>query len=241
MYDCNVLYSIPVQHVITVYWCQYCTVFTYYVLYVITVYWCQYCTVCHYWLLMSVLHSIYVLSNAPQYTCRYRLLSLLSTDVSTVQYLHNKTLQCLRNNEESKVMYWVSFTIDDSVKREWDVLHMGINWHGQQTTNDGRRQHTLNLSYYLTLHNRVTIIIQTNNCHFEVRRNDIYIIICSAARRNTVGFSWIEQKKVTRPKSHRYSNPWECRVTYDSIIDPLSHVWPQSNMEFRFLKMKNIP
>ncbi len=52
----------------------------------------------------------------------------------------------------------------------------------------------------------------------------IYIIICSTARRNTVGFSWIEQKKVTRPKSHRYSNPWECKVTYDSIIDQISAV-----------------
>jgi hypothetical protein len=76
----------------------------------------------------------------------------------------------------------------------------------------------------MTLHNRVTIIIQTNNCRFEVRRNDIYIFICSAARRNTVGFSWIEQKKVTRPKSHGYSNPWECKVTYDSIIDLISVV-----------------
>ena len=77
----------------------------------------------------------------------------------------------------------------------------------------------------MILHNRVTIIIQTNNWHFKVRRNDIYIyIICSAARRNTVGFSWIEQKKVTRPKSHRYSNPCECNVTDDSIIDLISMV-----------------
>ena len=76
----------------------------------------------------------------------------------------------------------------------------------------------------MILHNRVTIIIQTNNCRFEVRRNDTYIIVCSAARRNTVGFSWIEQKKVTRPKSHRYSNPWECKVTYDSIIYLISVV-----------------
>ena len=74
----------------------------------------------------------------------------------------------------------------------------------------------------MTLHNRVTIIIQTNNCHFEVRRNDIFIIICSAARRNTVGFSWIEQKKVTRPK--KIPNPWECKVTYNSIIYLISVV-----------------
>jgi hypothetical protein len=53
----------------------------------------------------------------------YRL-SLLSTDVSTVQYLRNKTLQCLRNNEK---LSNVLSKFYDSVKREWDVLHMGIN------------------------------------------------------------------------------------------------------------------
>ena len=88
----------------------------------------------------------------------------------------------------------------------------------------------------MTLHNRVTIIIQTNNCRFQVRRNDIYIIICCTARRNTVGFTWIEQKKVTRPKCHRYSNPWECKVTYDSIIDLIS-VFVNVSLNNRYSKI----
>jgi hypothetical protein len=30
---------------------------------------------------------------------------------------------------------------------------------------------------------------------------------------------WIKQKKVARPKSHCDSNSWECKVTYDLIVD----------------------
>ncbi len=37
----------------------------------------------------------------------------------------------------------------------------------------------------MTLHNRVTIIVQTNNCHFHVRKNDIYISSSALQREET--------------------------------------------------------